>query len=93
MREPRRGASSMAFSRGSVIVAGRVHFEEARCKGCGVCVSVCPKHIIALDESRTNAKGYHPAGVKEMQHCIACAACAKLCPDSVIRVERLGDTE
>lgn len=68
---------------------GKVTFEEERCKGCGVCVSVCPRHIIALDTKRTNDKGYHPAGIEEMEKCIACAACAKMCPDSVITVERL----
>ncbi|MFA5623585.1 MAG: 4Fe-4S binding protein [Bradymonadales bacterium] len=70
-------------------MAGKVTFAEERCKGCGVCVSVCPKHIILLNQSRTNDKGYHPAHILEMDKCIACAACAKLCPDSVIKVEKL----
>ena len=31
------------------------------CKGCGLCVEVCPKKIVFLDKSVLNGKGYHPA--------------------------------
>lgn len=68
---------------------GKVAFDEDVCKGCGLCVSVCPVKIISLDKSRINAKGYHPASVSEMDKCISCANCATMCPDSVITVERL----
>lgn len=70
-------------------MAGLVTFERDRCKGCELCILVCPKHIVAIDTAATNAKGYHPATVSEMDKCIACAACAKICPDSVITVERV----
>jgi 2-oxoglutarate ferredoxin oxidoreductase subunit delta len=66
----------------------KVTFDEARCKGCGLCVSVCPVGIIKLDTSRINTKGYHPAGVEEMDKCIGCANCATMCPDVCITVER-----
>ncbi|MGB4139561.1 MAG: 4Fe-4S binding protein [Saccharofermentanales bacterium] len=70
------------------MATGRVTFRQDRCKGCGLCVSVCPKKIIFLDESITNRKGYHPAAVKDMDQCIGCAGCARMCPDSIITVER-----
>lgn len=38
-------------------VRGKVTFQEELCKGCGLCVSVCPQKIITLDNSRINAKG------------------------------------
>ncbi len=69
-------------------MAGYVTFRQDACKGCGVCVSVCPKRIIFLDKSRTNNKGYNPATIDEMDKCIACANCARMCPDSIITVER-----
>ena len=31
-----------------------------RCKGCGLCVSVCPKGVLELDASTVNELGYHP---------------------------------
>jgi 2-oxoglutarate ferredoxin oxidoreductase subunit delta len=69
-------------------VKGKVTFQENICKGCGLCVTVCPMKIITLDNDKINAKGYHPATVKEMNKCIGCASCATICPDVVITVER-----
>lgn len=45
-------------------MAGTVTFRRDRCKGCELCTLVCPKHIIVMDESTTNRKGYHPATVR-----------------------------
>ncbi|MGM0396097.1 MAG: 4Fe-4S binding protein [Bacillota bacterium] len=70
-------------------VKGNVIFEDDLCKGCGLCVSVCPVNIISLDKGRINKKGYHPASIEEMDKCIACTNCATICPDVVITVERL----
>lgn len=67
---------------------GRVTFDQKYCKGCGLCVDVCPVKIISLDMSQTNDKGYNPAHVEEMDKCIGCASCATMCPDVVITVER-----
>jgi 2-oxoglutarate ferredoxin oxidoreductase subunit delta len=70
---------------------GKVTFQEDLCKGCGLCVTVCPMKIIELDKKKINAKGYHPAGVKDMDKCIGCASCATICPDVVITVERVTE--
>ena len=40
-------------------------FRQDRCKGCGLCVTACPKHILAL-EGGTNVKGYHPASCEDV---------------------------
>ncbi len=69
----------------------KVTFNLNRCKGCGLCVSVCPKKILWLDETVTNVKGYHPSGISDQSKCIACGNCAKICPDSVITVEKLDE--
>lgn len=65
----------------------KVSFREDRCKGCGLCVEVCPKKIVELKKN-LNQKGYHPAGVSDMDKCIGCAFCATICPDCVIKVEK-----
>jgi 2-oxoglutarate ferredoxin oxidoreductase subunit delta len=70
-------------------MAGRVIFDENKCKGCELCTTVCPVKIVVMDKERINVKGYHPATVKEMEKCTACSSCAKICPDVVIKVERL----
>lgn len=64
-----------------------VTFRKERCKGCGLCISVCPKEILALEEE-TNIKGYRPAICTDMKACIGCAGCAKICPDSIITIEK-----
>ena len=69
-------------------MTAKVTFNSDRCKGCELCTTVCPKHIVVMDTAVTNRKGYHPATVKEMELCIGCASCAKMCPDSVITVEK-----
>ena len=58
------------------------------CKGCGLCVQVCPKKMISLDKKALNQKGYHPACVEDMSKCIGCAMCAQMCPDCAITVEK-----
>ena len=69
-------------------MTAKVTFQTDRCKGCELCVAACPKHILAIDTSVINSKGYHPAGVTDLSQCIACGTCGKMCPDSVITVEK-----
>ena len=68
----------------------KLTFETNRCKGCGLCVSACPKKILRLSETGLNAKGYHPIEMIEGKEgdCIACAFCATMCPDVIIKVEK-----
>ena len=66
----------------------KVIFDENRCKGCGLCVSACPKQVLGLAKDTINAKGYHPAVVVNEKNCIGCAFCATMCPDTVITVEK-----
>lgn len=66
----------------------KVSFDDELCKGCGLCVAVCPKRILQLDQDRLNSRGYHPASCIDQNRCIGCAFCAVQCPDSVITVEK-----
>lgn len=68
---------------------GRVSFDSDFCKGCSLCISVCPMKILALDLTKVNQIGYNPAYCIDQEKCIACVNCAIMCPDSVITVERL----
>ena len=66
----------------------RITVDEHYCKGCGLCVDVCPRNIIALDPEKMTDKGYHPARLMDESQCTACANCALMCPDVAITVER-----
>lgn len=62
---------------------GTVTFDRDICKGCGLCIAVCPEHMIAIDEAAINKLGYHPADVivGTEDDCIACVRCVDMCPD------------
>ena len=64
----------------------KITSDADRCKGCGLCVTACPKSLLAMDQNRINAQGHHPAGIKTPEECIGCASCATICPDCVIRI-------
>lgn len=65
----------------------KVEFEEERCKGCGLCLSACPKNLLELADY-LNGMGFHPAIIKNQDACISCTFCARMCPDVVITVRR-----
>lgn len=66
----------------------QVTFKSDLCKGCGLCVSACPKGILKIDTDKINQKGYSPAVMTDQDKCIGCAFCATMCPDCIITVER-----
>jgi len=52
------------------------------CKGCGICVELCPRHVLNLDE---NGK----AVWSEPDNCVRCGLCELRCPDlAVTLIER-----
>ncbi len=65
-----------------------IHIDTARCKGCGLCVSVCPKKILTLNSHALNEKGYAPAMMADSTQCILCGSCAVICPDVAITILR-----
>jgi 2-oxoglutarate ferredoxin oxidoreductase subunit delta len=55
------------------------------CKGCGICVAFCPKHVLELDE-QDKAVAVRP------EDCIACKLCELRCPDLAIEIVTTDDT-
>ena len=74
-------------------MAGKIIIDTERCKGCGLCVVVCPKNVIVVSE-KSNSIGYFPAIVNSNE-CTGCGSCAIICPDAIIEVFRddAGDVE
>lgn len=66
-------------------IKGTIVVDIERCKGCNVCVSVCPVKVIELGD-KVNGKGYNYMVLSNPDGCIGCASCAMICPDSVIEV-------
>jgi 2-oxoglutarate ferredoxin oxidoreductase subunit delta len=59
---------------------------EERCKGCELCITACPHHVLELDRVAVNRLGYHPVRLIDELGCTSCAICAKVCPDAVFTV-------
>jgi ferredoxin len=55
-----------------------VEVHEAACRGCQICVEVCPTEVFSFDETTFKA------GVAEAADCIACLSCAYECPSAAI---------
>lgn len=60
--------------------------DTDHCKGCGLCVGICPKRILELEASFVNRLGYHPVRLTDAATCTSCALCARICPDVVFAV-------
>jgi 2-oxoglutarate ferredoxin oxidoreductase subunit delta len=72
---------------------GRISIDRELCKGCYLCISVCPEELIETSD-QLNQKGYYPARFKEEdkkdgeRKCTGCTTCATICPDIAIEVYR-----
>ena len=66
---------------------GWIEVSDTYCKGCELCLSVCPQEVMELDMTRLTPKGYHPAHTFK-DGCTGCAICALVCPDAAITVYR-----
>ncbi len=56
-----------------------LNLEESWCKGCGICVNVCPERIWTLNQKNV-VEALSP------ERCTGCGLCEKLCPDFAIDV-------
>lgn len=59
---------------------------ENRCKGCELCIAVCPVKILYLSD-KLNVIGCKTVAVSDVTKCIACRRCALICPDVAIEVK------
>lgn len=55
--------------------------HEKACRGCEMCVDVCPTRVFEFDQERRLPVVKHGAD------CIACLSCSYLCPSGALRHE------
>lgn len=59
-----------------------VAIDPVSCKGCEICVQVCPKDVLRMND-RTKAE------VQMLEDCTGCLMCEIYCPDFAIEVEEV----
>ena len=72
---------------------GQVIIDKEKCKGCELCVSVCPVKILFINKEEINLKGYYTSAVSDQSKCIACGNCGVMCPDGAITVNLIEKEE
>jgi 2-oxoglutarate ferredoxin oxidoreductase subunit delta len=58
--------------------------SKNRCKGCGLCIEVCPQKTLKLS-TMFNESGYHFVEISE-DNCKGCKRCTIICPDTAIEI-------
>jgi 2-oxoglutarate ferredoxin oxidoreductase subunit delta len=66
----------------SQVQPGEVTIDSDRCKGCLLCIRLCPAKAIERNGKTAVLK---PLGLNE---CMACGDCAAFCPEDAIRLTR-----
>lgn len=59
-----------------------VAVNAAYCKGCEICVNMCPRKVFRINE-RQKAEAAHA------DECIGCLTCELYCPDFAIEVQEV----
>ncbi len=62
-----------------------VKIDERFCKGCGLCVAVCPADVLVIKET-VNAYGVNAASPCDGSECKGCLRCTDICPDAAIEI-------
>lgn len=56
----------------------KIIINDEWCKGCEICVDVCPKHVLKMHDFK--------AIVEDEESCTGCMLCEQLCPDFAIEI-------
>lgn len=64
----------------------RIHIDTTVCKGCRLCITVCPAEALAAGTER-NSMGYIVPASFDAK-CKGCETCAITCPDMAITIEK-----
>jgi 2-oxoglutarate ferredoxin oxidoreductase subunit delta len=69
-----------------------VWIVENICKGCGICVYLCPKGVLGISDRR-NVKGINIIEAVNQEKCVACGTCEINCPDLAICAIKENEAE
>lgn len=61
---------------------GKHEFNINNCKGCGICIKVCPANAITIINNNSTVEQY----IIDYNKCIFCGNCAEFCKFSAIKM-------
>ena len=70
----------------------KIVIDPELCKGCELCITFCPLHIIKRGTTAHQNAYLIPEQI-DASRCTACCLCAMMCPDSAIEVYKDVPTE
>ena len=56
-----------------------LELDEAKCVGCGICLSVCPHAVLGMNNGDVL--------IENRDACMECGACARNCPTEALTVQ------
>ena len=62
-----------------------ITIDRQRCKGCELCLPVCPRRVLEMSAG-LNDQGAHYAVAARPEACTGCLNCARMCPDAAIEI-------
>ncbi len=65
--------------------AKQIEVDSKMCKGCHICISVCPHNVLAISKEVDN-RGFFMPIVVDIKACKVCHLCELECPDFAITV-------
>jgi 2-oxoglutarate ferredoxin oxidoreductase subunit delta len=64
-----------------------VYIKQDSCKGCGICIALCPVKILEFSKN-LNSRGVSYPEVIDQESCTECFNCMIYCPDMAVVVVR-----
>ncbi|WP_048151870.1 2-oxoglutarate ferredoxin oxidoreductase subunit delta [Palaeococcus ferrophilus] len=71
---------------GSAEGVANISVDTFLCKGCGICVELCPRKVFEWSEELSEKGVHYPVPV-HTEKCVKCKLCELLCPDFAIAVK------
>jgi 2-oxoglutarate ferredoxin oxidoreductase subunit delta len=65
--------------------AKQIEIDSKMCKGCHICISVCPHNVLEASKEVDN-RGFFLPVVVDLEACKVCRLCELECPDFAIAV-------
>jgi len=62
----------------------QIKIRKTFCKGCELCLTVCPRHVLKLSKD-VNEHGFYFA-MPAKNTCAGCRQCAIICPEAAIEI-------